>query len=141
MWVGDCSGSYQGAMRVKGQTSFALLEADGWKVFAAEIIKGANSERPKNPLVSQRLGLIYRLMQEKRIFVAPECVWLAESFAKCTLRKTSTGTRVPQGHLAHILDAASYAVYRVEPKPKRSGFSNLPSRGSYHAAPKPPKRF
>jgi hypothetical protein len=121
-------------MRVKGQTSFMLLEADGWRVFPAEVIKGVGSERPKNPLVSQRLGLIYRLMRAGRVRVAPECAWLVESFSKCTLRKTSTGTRVPHGHLAHILDAASYAVYRLEPKPKRAGSTNLPTRGSFHAA-------
>lgn len=129
LWIADCSGSWQGAMRIPGQTSYALLEREGWRVFPAEIIKGANSERPKNPDVRLRLGLFDRLLKANRIRVAPECVWIIESFSKCTLRKTSTGTRVPQGHLAHILDAATYPVYRLEPKP--SGSVKPPSRGSF----------
>ncbi len=140
VWIGDCSGSWQGAMRVKGQTSFALLEADGWRVFPAEIIKGANSERPRNPPVALRLGLLDRLIKAGRVHISPDCQWLVESLAKCTLRKTSTGTRVPQGHLAHVLDAFSYALYRLEPRPKSPGAS-LPGRGSYHSASRPPKRY
>lgn len=128
VWIGDCSGSYQGAMRIEGQTSYKLLEGEGWKIYPAETIKGAKSEHPKNPNVSARLGLIYRLMEAKRIRVSPACVWLIDSFSKCTLRKTSTGTRVPQGHLAHILDAATYPIYRVEPKPGRK--SEPPKPGS-----------
>lgn len=117
MIIGDCSGSWQGSERIKGRTSFTLLEAEGWYVVPAEIIKGANSERPRNPDVGQRLGLLQRLMEAKRIRVAPELTWLITSFQKCQLRKTETGTRVPKGQLAHILDAASYAIWRLEPKP------------------------
>jgi hypothetical protein len=135
LWIGDCSGSYQGAMRIKGQTSYALLEADGWKIFPAEVIKAPNSERPKNPLVAQRLGVLYRAMAAGRVRVSPNCAWIIESFSKCTLRKTSTGTRVPQGHLAHILDAASYAIYRLEPKPKTT--SSMPPRGSIRFGTRP----
>lgn len=117
MIIGDCSGSWQGSERIKGRTSFSLLENEGWYIQPAEIIKGANSERPRNPEVGQRLGLMQRLMEARRIRVSPECVWLITSFAKCQLRRTETGTRVPKGQLAHILDAACYAVWRLEPKP------------------------
>jgi hypothetical protein len=137
VWVGDCSGSYQGAERIPGRTSFGLLEAEGWKVFPAEIIKGTNSERPKNPDVAQRLGLMYRLMEAQRIRVAPECTWLTAAFAKCQLRKTETGTRVPKGAFAHITDAASYAVWRLDPKP---GSRKMPPpRGSMIAVDSRPR--
>ncbi len=117
MIIGDCSGSWQGSERIKGRTSFALLEQEGWFVQPAEIIKGTHSERPRNPEVGQRLGLMQRLMEARRIRVSPECEWLINAFTKCQLRKTETGTRVPKGQLAHVLDAACYAVYRLEPRP------------------------
>lgn len=136
VWVGDCSGSYQGAERIKGRTSFGLLESEGWKIYPAEIIRGANSERPKNPDVAQRLGLMERLMSQGRIRVAPECVWLSEAFAKCQLRRTEIGTRVPKGQYAHITDAASYAVWRLEPKPTR-GPRTPDTRGTHVANTRP----
>jgi hypothetical protein len=136
MWVGDCSGSWQGAERIKGRTSFSLLEAEGWFVVPAEIIKGANSERPRNPEVGQRLGLMQRLMEARRIRVAPECTWLVEAFSKCQLRRTDTGTRVPKGQHAHITDAACYAVWRCEPKPGRQG---PPPRGALKSVTVRPK--
>lgn len=137
VWVGDCSGSWQGAERVKGRTSFGLLEAEGWKVFPAEVIKGVNSERPKNPDVAQRLGLMFRLMKAGRLRVSPQCVWLVESFAKCQLRKTETGTRVPKGRFAHVTDAASYAVWKLEPKPGPA--SRPPAAGSLIAVDARPR--
>lgn len=135
MIIGDCSGSWQGAERIKGRTSFTLLENEGWFVQPAEIIKGANSERPRNPDVGQRLGLMQRLMEAKRIRVAPGCEWLITSFKKCQLRKTETGTRVPKGQLAHILDAACYAIWRLEPRPGQR--REPPSRGSMGIATRP----
>lgn len=120
LWVGDCSGSWQGAQRIPGRTSFSLLEGEGWRVFPAEVVRvEGKSEHPKNPDVAQRLGLMLRLMQARRVRVDPRCVWLVEAFAKCELRKTDTGRRVPKGKFAHVTDAASYAVWRMEPKPAR----------------------
>jgi hypothetical protein len=127
MIVGDCSGSWQGAMRIAGRTSFGLLEAEGWYIQPAEIVKTTTSEHPRNPPVAQRLGLLQRLMEAKRIRVDPSCTWLITSFKKCQLRETQTGTRVPKGSLAHILDAASYAIWRCEPHNRNSG---PPSKGS-----------
>lgn len=131
MIIGDCSGSWQGSERIAGRTSFNLLEHEGWYVVPAETIKGKASERPRNPPVAQRLGLLQRLMEARRIRVDPRCTWLVESFAKCQLRKTETGTRVPKGYLAHILDAASYAIWRLEPRlsggapPKPGSFKTM----------------
>lgn len=136
MIVGDCSGSWQGAQKIPGRTSFNLLEHEGWFIVPAELIKGANSERPRNPNVSQRLGLMQRLMEARRVRVSPACVWIIESFQKCQLRKTETGTRVPKGYLAHILDAASYACWRLEPKLKSGG---PPKPGSFRALDVRPK--
>lgn len=137
MMIGDCSGSWQGAQRIEGRTSYTLLEAEGWYIQPAEIIKGPNSEHPRNPNVGQRLGLLQRLMEARRIRVAPECTWLITSFQKCQLRKTETGTRVPKGALAHILDAASYAVWRMEPRP--GGRPLPPPKGALKAFDVRPK--
>lgn len=118
VWVADCSGSWQGAQRIAGRTSFGLLEAEGWIVHAAELVNvHGKSDHPKNPDVAQRLGLMQRLMVAGRVRVDPACEWLRESFARCQLRKTDTGRRVPVGRYAHVTDAASYAIWRLEPKP------------------------
>lgn len=137
MIVGDCSGSWQGVERIKGRTSFTLLEAEGWYIQPAEIIKGANSEHPRNPDIGQRLGLMQRLMEAKRIRVAPSLEWLIKSFARCQLRKTETGRRIPKGIEAHILDAACYAVWRLEPRP--GGHRGPPPRGSLRSYDNRPK--
>jgi hypothetical protein len=125
-------------MRIQGRTSFGILEAEGWYVVPAEVIKNASSDRPRNPEVGQRLNLMLRLMQARRIRVAPECEWLIRSFAKCQLRRTETGTRVPKGQLAHILDAACYAVWRMEPKPGPKG---PPSKSSMRPVAPPARKL
>lgn len=128
VWVGDCSGSYQGAERVPGRTSFGLLEGEGWVVYPAEVVRiDGKAEHPKNPDVGQRLKLVQRLMggadpktgedRPRRLRVAPGCVWLREAFAKCELRKTETGRMVPKGKWAHVTDGAGYALWRLEPRP------------------------
>lgn len=135
VWIGDCTGSYQGAERIPGRTSYGLLEKEGWKVFPAEIIKlEGKSDHPKNPDIGQRLGLMERLMRERRIRVAPSCVWLIKSFRKCELRVTETGRRVPKGQAAHVTDAAGYAVWRLE---KFRPVTSFPKKGAYRAAPRP----
>jgi hypothetical protein len=122
LWIGDCSGSYQGAERIRGRTSFTLLEEQGWRIEAAEVIKiPGKSAHPKNPDVPQRLGLAERLMQSKRWRVAPRASWLIEASSKCQMRKTDYGRRVPKGQWAHVTDAACYPVWRLEPKPTRPG--------------------
>jgi hypothetical protein len=118
VWVGDCSGSWQGAERIRGRTSFSLLEAEGWRIHPAEVVRvPGRSDHPKNPEVAQRLGLMMRLMSAGRVRVSPACEWLRESFAKCVLRKAEVGRRVPTGRYSHVTDAASYAVWRLEPRP------------------------
>ena len=118
-WIADCSGSFQGAERIPGRTSFMLLREQGWRsVEPAEVIKlPGKSDHPKNPDVMQRLGLMQRLMGARRIRVDPKCEWLIEAFTKCQLRKTDYGRRVPKGQWAHVTDAACYPVWRLEPKP------------------------
>lgn len=132
LWIADCSGSYQGAERIKGRTSFALLEDHGWRVEPAELIKVPNkSDHPKNPDVGQRLGLMHRLMSSKRFRVAPWCEWSIQAFAKCQLRKTEYGRRVPKGTHAHVTDATSYPIWRMEPRPGPR--PHAPPPGSVHA--------
>ena len=122
IWIADCSGSWQGSERIQGRTSFGLLEAEGWRVHPAEIIKRhGKADHPKNPDVGQRLGLMMRLMEARRVRVAPECGWIISAFSKCQLRRTDTGRRVPVGKFAHVTDAASYACWRLEPKPQSPG--------------------
>ena len=118
MWIADCSGSYQGADRIPGRTSYGMLEEHGWHVEPAEIIKiPEKSDHPKNPDVGARLTLMLRLMEQRRIRVDPRCAWLIEAFTKCQLTKAEYGRRYPKGKHAHITDAACYPIWRMEPKP------------------------
>lgn len=118
VWIADCSGSYQGAERIPGRTSYNVLEGQGWRVYPAEIIKiPEKSDHPRNPDVGQRLVLMMMVMRAGRLRVDPRCTWLIKSFTKCEVRATDYGKRVPKGRFAHITDGASYLVWRLEPKP------------------------
>ena len=131
VWIADCSGSFQGSERISGRTSFSLLEQHNWYVEAAELIRiPQKSEHPRNPLVGPRLNLMAELMKMGRIRVDPRCEILIAAFKQCQLRKTEYGKRVPKGRWAHITDAASYPIWRLEPKPTAS---RPPSRNSMKA--------
>lgn len=132
VWIADCSGSFQGSDRIPGRTSYALLEQHGWIVEAAELIRiPEKSDHPRNPLVGPRLNLMAELMKAGRIRVDPRCEILIQAFKLCLLRKTEYGKRVPKGRWAHITDAASYPIWRLEEKPDTYG--RPPSRGSMKA--------
>jgi hypothetical protein len=116
MWIGDCSGSWQGAERIEGRTSFNLLEGEGWRVEAAAVVKTAKAEHPKNPDVGQRLKLLYRLQEARRWRVDGIAArFTAASHAKCQLRTTDYGKRIPKGVYAHAVDASCYPIWRLEP--------------------------
>ena len=73
-------------------------------------------------------------MRAGRIIVSPSCTWLIRAFKKCELRETDTGRRIPKGRWAHVTDAASYAVWRLEPRVNRAPF---PKKGAYHTVDRP----
>lgn len=119
LWVPDSTGSFQGSERIKGRTSFRLLEQCGWRVEPPENIKTEKAEHPKNPDVPLSLRLMERLMRERRIRVDPRAQWLIESFSKCQLGKNEYGRRKPKGVWSHASDAARYPVWCLEPKPSK----------------------
>lgn len=117
VWIPDASGSFQDATHSGSTTSFELLRSQRWVVFApTEIKRPDRSRHAKNPDVDQRLGLMYRVMEQARLRVAPHCAWTIESFKECPLGQSRYGRRRPFGPHAHITDAAGYPIVRLEPK-------------------------
>jgi len=118
LWVPDASGSFQDAKHSGNTTSYDVLRSQRWNVQApTEIKRPDRSRHPKNPDVDQRLGIMYRLMEEGRLRVDPRCKWLIESFRECPLGNNRFGKRKPYGKHSHITDAAGYGIYFLEPKP------------------------
>lgn len=117
VWIPDASGSFQDSKHSGSTTSFELLRSQRWIVFApTEIKRPDRSRHAKNPDVDQRLGLMYRVMEQGRLRVAPHCTWTIESFKECPLGVSRYGHRRPFGPHAHITDAAGYPICRLEPK-------------------------
>lgn len=117
VWIPDASGSFQDSKHTGSTTSFELLRSQRWVVFApTEIKRPDRSRHAKNPEVDQRLGLMYRVMEQGRLRVAPRCVWTIESFKDCPLGQSRYGRARPFGAHSHITDAAGYPICRLEPK-------------------------
>lgn len=121
LWIADCSGSYQGAARLPGRTSFNLLEALGYRVYPGEVIKiPEKSDHPKNPDVDMRLKLMRQVHEQLRFRVHPRCEALIRALTKCQLQRRETGTVRPKWPHSHITDACAYPVWRLEKRPKRA---------------------
>ena len=119
LWIPDASGSFQDARHSGAATSYDILRSQRWNVQApTEIKRPDKSRHPKNPDVDQRLGLMYLVMDQGRLRVDPACRWLIESFRECPLGANRIGRRRPFGKYAHVTDAAGYAVWFLEPKPR-----------------------
>jgi hypothetical protein len=129
IWIPDASGEWQDAERTGG-TSYGELRSQLWHVEApTEIQRPDRSRHPKNPPVDQRLGLLYRLMSERRLMVDPRCAWLIESFAKCPLGENRYGRRRPWGKHSHVTDGAGYPLWRLEPKAQEPVVPGVPMLG------------
>lgn len=117
VWIPDASGSFQDGPHSGNSTSFDLLRSQRWNVVApTEIRRPDRSRHAKNPDIDRRLGLMYRVMEQARLRVAPKCTWTIASFKECPLGASRYGKKRPYGVHAHITDAACYPVWRLEPK-------------------------
>jgi len=117
LWVPDASGSFQDAKHSGQTTSFDILRSQRWNVQApTEIKRPDRSKHPKNPDVDQRLGVMFRLMEQRRFRIDPSCKWAIESFRECPLGANRFGKRRPFGKHAHITDAVGYPCYFLETK-------------------------
>jgi hypothetical protein len=118
VWIPDASGSFQdGPHSGNGNNSFDILRSQRWNVVApTEIRRPDRSRHAKNPDIDRRLGLMYRVMEQERLRVAPHCKWTIEALRECPLGASRYGKKRPYGVYAHITDAACYPVWRLEPK-------------------------
>lgn len=126
-WVADASGAWQnGRHSLNGRQSFDIFKARRWHIVPPRKKKSAQGEFAKNPYVADRLGLVFKLMEEGRIKVDPDkCPRLDEAFKDCPLKSINT-RRLPSGRHAHITDAAGYLLWFLEPKPTPAARADNP---------------
>lgn len=110
--VPDASGEYQGAERIKGRASWDQFRMKGWRSL---YFPDANSRA--NPHKTDRLAngnaLLRNAAGKRRCFVDPKCAYLIRA-----LRLWETRNGVPhwKSDYAHIVDAATYLLYRMYPR-------------------------
>lgn len=116
LWIGDASGQWQDAEHTKGRRSFDIFKARGWHIRPPQVKRTDKGEWSKNPNVDDRLNLVNKLLDQKRLFVDPHrCPRLAEALRECELKHHR-----PFGKYAHLTDALGYPLYWLEPKPRKS---------------------
>jgi len=124
LWIGDASGQWQtGGDRTKGRQSFDIFKSQRWHIRPPQLKRTDKGEWSKNPNIADRMNLVNRLLAEGRLFIDPNtCPRLAESIRECELK-----FHKPHGEHSHITDALGYALFWIEPRPKRSA---LPTAAS-----------
>lgn len=119
VWIPDATGEMQDGKHSKRNTSFGKLHKDGWRVHAPTIKVTADAKNAVNPRIYRRLAMMYKLMDEGRLFVAPRCKLAIEAFSKCPLHVGRYGGKVPYGKHSHITDSAGYPLWKMEPEEKK----------------------
>lgn len=125
LWIIDNSSIWQGPKHdFDGgeRPSGDVLEGYGWTVIGAQApAPNSKTGRGRNPRVDERLQLYNELLRQDRIWIDPKrCPWLIECHREA-LTKRDTGRRRLVGNLyAHMIDAATYPIWRLERRP--SGF-------------------
>jgi hypothetical protein len=115
LWIGDASGTWQdGRHSIRGRVSFDIFRQRRWRIEPPQKKKTDRGDHPRNPAREDRLSLVNNLFVQGRLFIDDEaCPELALAFKKCQLKNGR-----PVGLHSHITDAAGYALYWLEPKPK-----------------------
>lgn len=112
--IGDASGTWQDGAHRKGRRSFDYFRARRYRIEAPRVAR-SEQRNPKNPDVEDRVGLANKLLAAGRIMIDPvRCPRLAESLYECEAKQGR-----PIGRHAHATDAATYAIYWMEPEPRQ----------------------
>lgn len=119
IWIPDATGEMQDGKHSKRNTSFGKLQKQGWKVIPPNEKVSEGAKNAVNPRVYKRLGMMFKLMQEERFFVAPHCKIMVEALSKCPLHKGRYGGMVPYGDFSHPTDACGYPLWKLEPEIKK----------------------
>ncbi len=137
LWVGDASAQWQNFKHEEGLKSFKEFEKDGWRIIPPREKKAdSKAQYVGNPRVESRLRVISRIMEQGRIRVDPGggifpgAPHMAEAFRETPLKKSATRVFKHTNH-AHETDAADYALYRIEPKPKAPRKDTAPRGASF----------
>jgi hypothetical protein len=136
LWIFDASSIWQGPKHdFDGgeRPSGDVFGGDGWAVVPSQPpAKKSKTGRGRNPFVDERLQLFNELLRQGRIEIDPvRCPWLSECVRLATTKKDTGRRRLVGNQYAHMIDAATYVVWRLEPRPGQrvsndmSGFGAL----------------
>lgn len=133
LWIGDASGQFQDGQHTQGRRSFDIFRQYRWHIKPPVLKKTDKGEWSKNPHIDDRLNLVNKLLDQRRLVIDPNlCPRLSEALKECPL-KSVNGRRKPYGRYSHITDALGYALFWAEPKPKAASraVSSEPRGGSF----------
>jgi hypothetical protein len=122
LWICDASSVFQGPRHdFEGgeRPSSEVLEGDGWGIIPCQPpAKNSKTGRGRNPFVDERLQLFNELLRQGRIHIDPDrCPWLVECLREATTKRDTGRRRLVGNKYAHMIDAATYLVWRLERRP------------------------
>lgn len=122
LWVCDASSTWQGPRHdFEGgeRPSSEVFEGDGWSIIPSQPpAKNSKTGRGRNPYVDERLQLFNELLRTERIRIDPvRCPWLVECVREATTKRDTGRRRLVANKYAHMIDAATYPIWRLERRP------------------------
>jgi hypothetical protein len=122
LWVCDASSTWQGPRHdFEGgeRPSSDVFEGDGWTMIPSQPpAKNSKTGRGRNPFVDERLQLFNELLRKDRIRIDPvRCPWLTECVREATTKRDTGRRRLVGNEYAHMIDAATYPIWRMERRP------------------------
>ena len=121
LWIGDASGAFQGSKHQAAEgerPSFETWQQAGWQIIPPKPPRPGGSGKARNPFVDERLQLANELLRLKRWFIDPTaCPWLAECAREAATKRLAGRRHLVGNQFAHAIDAATYPLWRLEPKP------------------------
>jgi len=134
LWICDASSAWQGPkhdFEHGEQPSLDVFVADGWTMLPSRPpSKNSKTGRGSNPPVDERLQLINELLRQDRLFIDPvRCPWLAECAKEATTKKETGRRNLVGNKFAHMIDASTYPICRIEPLTKLPPTGDISSFG------------
>lgn len=114
--IADASGDFQGTERIRGKSSYQILQKRGFRVIKPD------KRMEKNPLIVERVKAGNAALRShagrRRLFASPICKHTCTAMKRWEMRNHMPYRK---SNHAHMCDAVTYVVWRLWGRIKRSG--------------------